>query len=48
MNKTIMVVEDEQHFHDLYEVMLENTCYEIISVYDGYEALLKLEEKKPM
>ena len=47
MNKTIMVVEDEQIFHDRYEVMLENTGYEIISVYDGHEALLKLEEKKP-
>ena len=47
MNKTIMVVEDEQIFHDLYEVMLENTGYEIISVYDGYEALVKLEETRP-
>ena len=47
MNKTIMLVEDEQHFHALFKVMLENTGYEIISVYDGYEALLKLEEKKP-
>ncbi len=42
-----MVVEDEQIFHDLYEVMLENTGYGITSVYDGYEALSKLEEKKP-
>ncbi len=47
MNKTIMVVDDEQHFHDLFKVMLENTGYEIISVYDGEEALSKLEETRP-
>ncbi len=47
MNKTIMVVGDEQNFHALFKVMLENTGYEIISVYDGEEALSKLEEKKP-
>ncbi len=42
-----MIVEDEHHFHALFKVMLENTGYEIINVYDGNEALLKLEEKKP-
>ncbi len=47
MNKTIMIVDDEQHFHDTYTEMLEDTEYKVISVYDGDEALLKLEEKKP-
>ncbi|MCP4369620.1 MAG: response regulator [Deltaproteobacteria bacterium] len=47
MNKTILIVEDEQHFHDLYEAMLEGTDYRIISAYDGDEALSKLEEEKP-
>ena len=47
MNKTIMIVDDEQSCHDLYEMMLRNTDYEIISVYDGVEALTKLDEKKP-
>jgi CheY-like chemotaxis protein len=47
MNKTVMIVEDEHHFHALFKVMLENTGYEIISVYDGYEALEKLEETRP-
>jgi len=47
MKKTIMIVEDEQHFHDLYEAMLEDTDYEIIHVYDGEEALSKLEQEKP-
>ncbi len=47
MNKTIMIVDDEQHFHDLYAVMLEDTGYVLIHTYDGDEALLKLEEEKP-
>ncbi len=47
MNKTIMIVDDEQHFHDTYTEMLEDTGYEVISVYDGDEALSKLEEEKP-
>jgi CheY-like chemotaxis protein len=47
MNKTVMIVDDEQSFHDLYTVMLEGSNYEIISVYDGEEALVKLEEKRP-
>lgn len=47
MRKTIMIVDDEQHFHDTYTEMLENSEYEVISVYDGEEALVKLEEKRP-
>ncbi len=42
-----MIVDDEQHFHDLYEVMLEGTGCKIIHAYDGDDALSKLEEKKP-
>jgi len=45
--KTILIVEDEQNLHDLYEVMLEDTGCEIIHAYDGYDALEKLTEKKP-
>jgi CheY-like chemotaxis protein len=48
MGKTIMIVEDEQAFHDLYTMMLEDTDYEIVRAYDGDEALAKLEEKKPL
>ncbi len=47
MGKNIMIVEDEQAFHDLYTMMLEGTGYEIVRAYDGDEALSKLEEKKP-
>lgn len=42
-----MIVEDEQAFHDLYAMMLEDTDYKIIRAYDGDEALSKLEEEKP-
>ncbi len=47
MNKTIMIVDDEQSFHDRYAAMLDDSNYEVISVYDGDEALSKLEEEKP-
>ena len=47
MVKTIMIVEDEQSYHDLYTTMLEDTDYEIIRAYDGDEALERLEEKRP-
>jgi CheY-like chemotaxis protein len=47
MTKTVMIVDDEEAFHDLYRAMLEDSGYEVVSVYDGDEALLKLEEKKP-
>ncbi len=45
--KTILIVEDDQKFHDLYDAMLEDTGYKIIRAYDGYEALEKLTEQKP-
>jgi hypothetical protein len=41
MTKTIMVVDDEQHYHDLYETMLRDTDYGIINAYDGDEAMHK-------
>ncbi len=47
MSKTIMIVEDDQSFHNLYEEILEGSDYEIIHTYDGDGALTKLEEKKP-
>ncbi len=47
MSKTVMIVEDEHHFHELYEQMLEDTNYELIRAYDGIEALSKLHEKRP-
>ena len=47
MCKSMMIVDDEQVFHDLYTEMLENTDYRLIHTYDGDEALLELEKEKP-
>ncbi len=47
MTKTIMIIDDDQVFHDLYTEMLEDSDYKLIHAYDGDEALLKLEEEKP-
>ena len=45
--KTIMIVDDEQPFHDRYSEMLEDSDYEVISTYEGDEALSKLGENRP-
>ncbi len=47
MSKSIMIVEDDQIFHDIYAEMLEGTDYRLIHAYDGDEALSKLEQEKP-
>ena len=47
MSKSIMIVEDELDFHELYTVMLKDTDYEKVRAYDADEALEKLEDKKP-
>lgn len=47
MSKKIMIVEDDQSFHDLYKELLEDTDYETTCTYDGDEAMEKLEEGKP-
>ncbi len=44
MSKTIMIVEDDQNFHDLYSEILEDTDFRLIHAYDGNEALAKLED----
>ena len=45
--KEIMIVDNEQAFHDFYSEMLKDTDYEVISAYDCYEALDKLREHQP-
>ncbi|MGR3303228.1 MAG: hypothetical protein ACUZ8I_12090 [Candidatus Scalindua sp.] len=45
--KTIMIVDKEQSFHDFLSEMLDGTDYEVISAYNGDEALSKIEEKEP-
>lgn len=47
MVKTILIVEDEKRYHDLYTKMLEDADYEIIRAYDGDEAMEKLGVEKP-
>ncbi|MCR4288651.1 MAG: response regulator, partial [Candidatus Scalindua sp.] len=47
MSKQIMIIEDDQSFHDLYTELLEDTDYKITRTYDGVEAMKKLEEDKP-
>ena len=46
MSKTIMIVEDEQFYHDLYEIILESTDYRVIHAYHGNDALTKLKTDK--
>lgn len=45
--KTIMIVDDEQAFHDRYSEILDSSDYEIIRAYEGDEALSILERKRP-
>lgn len=46
-SKTIMIVEDDPHFQQLYAELLDDTGYKIIPVYDGDQALAALFEEKP-
>jgi len=47
MSKKIMIVEDDQSFHDLYTELLEDTDYQVTCTYDGEDAMEKLEYDKP-
>ena len=46
MTEKILIVEDEQNFHDLYSAIFEERDYDLTFAYDGNEALMKLEEMK--
>ncbi len=45
--KTIMIIDNEQPFHDFYSEMLKETDYNVIGAYDCYEALSRLREERP-
>ena len=47
MAKKILIVEDEPNFHEIYKEMFEGKGYDIISAYDGDEALEKAKQEKP-
>lgn len=47
MVKTILIVEDDRDFQDLYVAMLEGTDYKIIRAYDGDDALSRMATESP-
>ena len=47
MGKRILVVDDERHIVRLVQVNLERAGYEILTAYDGIEALDKVKTENP-
>ena len=47
MAKKILAVDDERHIVRLVQVNLERQGYEVITAFDGREALEKIESEKP-
>ncbi len=47
MAKKILVVDDERHIVRLVEVNLARAGYDVVSAYDGVEALEKVKSEKP-
>ncbi|MBC7327016.1 response regulator [bacterium] len=47
MPKKILVVDDEKPIVRLVQVNLEHAGYEVVTAYDGKEALEKVEQEKP-
>lgn len=47
MAKKILAVDDERHIVRLVQVNLERQGYEVVTAYDGKEALEKVESEQP-
>jgi two-component system alkaline phosphatase synthesis response regulator PhoP/two-component system response regulator VicR len=47
MAKKILVVDDERHIVRLVEVNLTKAGYQVVTAYDGVEALEQVEKEKP-
>jgi CheY-like chemotaxis protein len=47
MAKKIMIIDDEKEFQEIYAVMLEGLDYNLISAYDGDEAMQMLNDNIP-
>ena len=47
MPKKILAVDDERHIVRLIQVNLERAGYEVVTAYDGREALKKIEDEHP-
>ena len=45
--KKILAVDDERHIVRLIQVNLERAGYQVVTAYDGREALKKIEEEHP-
>lgn len=45
--KKILAVDDERHIVRLIQVNLERAGYQVVTAYDGREALKKIEEEQP-
>ena len=45
-DKTILVVDDDQHVHEILGMYLKQESYQMIDAYNGEEALEKLEDNK--
>ncbi|MHB9024990.1 MAG: response regulator transcription factor [Armatimonadota bacterium] len=47
MPKKILAVDDERHIVRLIQVNLERAGYQVVTAFDGREALKKIEEEHP-
>ncbi len=47
MAKKILAVDDERHIVRLVQVNLQRAGYEVVTAYDGKEALEKVESERP-
>jgi len=47
MGRKILVVDDDPQFVDLVKIRLEANDYEVLTAYDGQEALDKAHQEKP-
>ncbi len=45
--KTIMIIENNETYHNTYKSMLKDHNYKFIHTYDGYEAMEKMDEETP-
>ncbi len=45
--KTIMIIENNKNYHNIYKAMLRDNNYKFIHTYDGYEAMERMDETTP-
>jgi len=46
-SKTILIVEDESSLNEAYQIILNKAGYEVLSAFDGEEALAIVAKQKP-